>query len=210
MNNNLSEVYRERGDYSHATELAERALAIGEKIRNNNTILQALNNLAHVKVLQGAHAEALPFLNRCLALATEKGSKERIAEAQWLMAQVALSRGEIGSAAEIAQRALTLAQPIGKRYEASILRTLAQIATAQHQLADARGFIEQSITIWSGLKNRFEIAKCQRDLAGTQRSEGEYANAEATLRQAIETFSQLGAIDELKRTRAELDRHPTF
>lgn len=203
LNNNLSELYRERGDYSRALELAERALAIGEKIRNNNTILQALNNLAHVQILQNAHADALPILNRCLALATEKGSKERIAEAQWLMAQVALSRGEIDSAAELANRALTLAQSIGKRYEASVLTTLAQIASAQKKVTDARAFIERSIAIWSTLKNRFEIAKCQRHLAAIQRAEGNSADAHATICQAIETFSLLGAAGELKRAQSE-------
>jgi class 3 adenylate cyclase/predicted ATPase len=215
LHNNLSELYREKGDYRRASELGEQALSISEKIKNGNKMCQALNNLAHIMILQNEFGNALPYLERCLALATQMGSKERLAEAKWLMAQAQLGQGHVDTAEQLANEAFTLAQQVGKRYQASIARTLAQIALAQKQFALAHQYIEQSITLWTSLKNRFELAKSHYQLGMILRAEGEFDRARAILTNALDTFSQLGATAERERAQHALAQltenlnHPT-
>ncbi len=202
--NNLSELYREQGDYPRALELGVRALSISEKIKNGNKTCQALNNLAHLKILQNEFAEALPYLERCLALATQMGSKERLTEAKWLLAQAHLGQNRLDTAEHLAHEALTLAQQVGKRYEAIIARTLAQIALAQKRFAQAHQYIEQSIAIWTTLKNRFELAKSQYQLGMILYAENKFDQAREMLTQAFETFAQLEARAERARAQHAL------
>ena len=206
LNNNIGNLYRHKGDYAHATELFQAALNIALRTKNDNATCLALNNWAHVDALQGQFENAIAHLERSLAIATEMGHKEHLAEAHWLLAEARLGRDELEAAGDSAQEALKLASEIGRQLiEGQVLRILAKIARAQHNLVLANNYVQKSFDIFGSLKNPFELAISQVELAIVQRDCRQYAEARTTLETAYATFSRLGAEGERKRARAELD-----
>jgi tetratricopeptide (TPR) repeat protein len=205
LNNNLCELYSDLGNYPQAIALGEKALTIAEKIRHNNNLCQALNNLARVKILQNDFSAAIGYLTRCLDINKEMGSKEKIAEAEWLCAEAELGLDHLELARQAAEHAVALAAEIGRRLlEAKALRTLGKIQRRCGDLPAAYTNIENSCTILTALKNPFELAKSQYDLALIQRAQGQFADARRTLQQALDTFTRLGAEAEKTYAQREL------
>jgi tetratricopeptide (TPR) repeat protein len=61
---------REEGDYKRATEVAQRALELGERELgpNHPDVAQSLNNLAELYRAQGQYAQAEPLYKQALAM----------------------------------------------------------------------------------------------------------------------------------------------
>ncbi|MBI3912978.1 MAG: tetratricopeptide repeat protein, partial [Chloroflexi bacterium] len=207
LNNNIALPYREKGDFARAGEHLRRALEIAEKIKNGNLLCLALNNLAHVAVLESAFDLAKDYLARCLVVARETGSKEHLAEALWLLSECNFGRNEVAEARKNAAESQGIAAQIGTRLiEGEVLRTLAKVAQSQGELETAEKLIQSGLLIFTDLKNPFELAKTQVQLALLQRDRGQIAEARATLETAYATFARLGAEAERQHAQAELDR----
>ncbi len=207
LTNNLGVPFREKGEFVRAIELFESALLIAQRIKNRNVACYALNNLAQVHLVQGNFTSAISYLQQSIVLANEMGSKEHLAEAQWLAAESHIGLGDLAKADSFAQNALEIASEIGKRLiEGQVLRTLGKIEHAERNLPATEDFLKRSITIFTELKNPFELAKSQFHYALLQRERGQVTEARATLETAYATFARLGAEAERQRTRAELDR----
>ncbi len=207
LSNNLGSSYREKGDYTRATELCVRALETAEKIKHSNLLCFALNNLANIKVQQGEFDLAFGYASRCLETANRIKSKEHNAEAHWLSAEAHLGRNQLELARTHAQQAVDIASSNSLRLiQGQALRTLAKIARAQKQLAQASDYIQRSLTIFSELENPFELARSQYLLGLLLFDQGKIPIASVALDGAMATFARLGARGEDGRARAELTR----
>lgn len=206
LSTHLGIVYRNKGDYARAVRYSERALEIAEKIKNGATLTLALINLAIVKVLQGDADAAIAHLMRSRAIASEMGYREREAEAQWVLAESRLLVNDLAEAEELASQAVKLASEIGRRlFEGQALRTLGKIARLRRDLGAAQIYLQRSQAIFIEIKEVFELAKTQFEIALVQRDQGCSAEARATLSNAHVTFARLGAEADRALARAELD-----
>lgn len=205
LNNNLGELYRAKGDYVRAMELGQKALAIGELIKSGRIVLLALNNLAYIKLLQGQFEGAILDLNRSLNTAIDMGSRELQADTQRLLGEAYLGEKQMDQASHAALQALTITTEIGNRLiEGQVLRTLGRISFAKADLAGAGRHFQASLSIFSNLKNPFELAETQAELALLECMRGHSSQARQLLETACATFERLGAETEIQRARTEV------
>ncbi len=166
-----------------------------------------MNNLANVEIQQDCFETAIPFLNQSSEIASEMGAKEHLAEAEWLLAEAHLGLNHIDQAKQLANHAVQVASEAGTRLiQGQALRTLSKIARAQKEWTVAEDHIRKSMEICSELRNPFELARSQYQLALLQRERGLWTDARAALENAHNPFVRLGADGERRRTRVDLER----
>ncbi|MBD2354891.1 tetratricopeptide repeat protein [Tolypothrix sp. FACHB-123] len=186
LNEQVTQLY-EQGKYSEAIALAEKVLAIGEKVlgKEHPNVATLLNNLALLYSSQGSYAKAEGLYLRSLAIREQVLGKEHPDVAQSLnnLASLYSSQRNYAKAEPLFLRSLAIReQVLGKEHPdvATSLNNLAELYSSQGSYAKAEPLYLRSLAILEKVlgKEHPNVAKSLNNLGLLYRLQGSYTKAE--------------------------------
>ncbi|MCB9446422.1 MAG: tetratricopeptide repeat protein [Ardenticatenaceae bacterium] len=111
--NNISQIFKARGDYDTALDFLQRSLKISQEIGDKSGEGTTLNNISQIYDARGDYDTALDFLQRSLKISQEIGDKYGEGTTLNNMATTAHARGDYDTALDFLQRSLKISQEIG-------------------------------------------------------------------------------------------------
>src|SRR5215472_8560592 len=183
-----------QGRYSEAIPLAQRALAIREKVLGpeHPDTATSLNNLAELYKETGAYAQAEPLLKRALAINEKALGPEHPTTAVWLNNLAALYRatGAYAQAEPLYQRALAIKEKVlGPDHPstATALNNLAELYEETGAYTQAEPLFQRALAIYEkklGPEHPL-TATALNNLALLYKETGAYAQAEPLYQRAL-------------------------
>ena len=168
LNQKAFQLYNE-GKYSAAIPLAERALAIREKVlgKEHPDVANSLNNLALTYKLQGNYQQAEPLLQRALAIYEKVLGKEHpdVANSLNNLANLYQDQGNYQQAEPLYQRALAIREKVlGKEHPsvATSLNNLATLYQVQGDISRAADFLRRGLEVQEHNLNLLNVVSEQR------------------------------------------------
>jgi Nif-specific regulatory protein len=200
----LARLTKKRGDISKALEYAQKALAGGERARDEDLIAEAAYVLASIEDERGNVDEAERYLGRSLSIFEANHTLHGLARAHTAAAVVVLQRGDIEAAVRHAEIGERFARQLGDRFSlakndwawAKIHGSRGDRDAATAKFDEARAALEE-------LDAPYELGRLLFDV-GLLRDEPEEATQ--TIRSAIRIFERLDATHDLERARGALFR----
>ncbi|MBW4671734.1 MAG: tetratricopeptide repeat protein [Cyanomargarita calcarea GSE-NOS-MK-12-04C] len=186
LNQQVVQLYQQ-GKYIEAIPLAERALAIREKVlgREHPDVASSLNNLAALYKSQGNYAKAEPLYLRALTIREKVLGREHpdVATSLNNLAFLYESQGNYSKAEPLYLRSLAILEKVlGREHPlvASSLNNLAGIYRLQGNYAKAEPLLVRSLAIREKVLGREhpDVATSLNNLAVVYYSQGNYAKAE--------------------------------
>jgi tetratricopeptide (TPR) repeat protein len=186
---------RERGRYTDAKPLSERALAIREKApasEHPDDVATSLNNLAGLYRIQGQYAKAEPLFERALAI-REKALGPEDPKVAWSLnglATLYVAQGQYAKAEPLYERALAIREKALGPEDRDVARSLNGLATlyaAKGQCAKAEPLHERALAIREKALGPEDpkVARSLNGLAKLYTDQGQYAKAEPLYERAL-------------------------
>lgn len=198
---NLGRIYVLRGETAQAREYLRAARTLAERIHDLDQTCLALNVMAEAELVDENWPAAIPLLEASLHTAAEIGSRDHTSQASQLMAEARFQSGDLTGAVELARRAIEIAQEMGSlQTKASAFRVLGAAECAGQNWTEAETHLSQSIGIFDELKNEFEAARSELELALLYRDRGTDLDSRALLERCRDRFSRLGVKAYVRRT----------
>ncbi|MBD2202795.1 CHAT domain-containing protein [Calothrix sp. FACHB-1219] len=199
LNQQAVKLYRQ-GKYGEAIPLAEKALAIREKIlgKEHPLVAQGLNNLAALYQSQGNNAKAESLYLRSLAIQEKVLGTEHPKLANSLNNLAALYReqGNYAKAEPLYLRSLAIYEKVGVKEHpdlANSLNNLAELYREQGNYAKAEPLYLRSLAMYEKLlgKEHPNVAISLNNLALLYQSQGNYAKAEPLYLRSLAMYEKL-------------------
>jgi tetratricopeptide (TPR) repeat protein len=182
----------ERGRYTDAEPLYDRALVIREKTLNPDHphLANSLSNLADLYYTQGRYAKAEAFYERALAIREKAlGSEHRdVAEILNNLAMLCEDQGRHAQAETLYKRALAILEDCSEdRDVAKIPINLAALYDKQGRYAQAEPLYQRALLILEEVlpPDHPDRANCLNNLGRFYANQGQYPKAEPLYRQAL-------------------------
>ncbi|MBW4671722.1 MAG: tetratricopeptide repeat protein [Cyanomargarita calcarea GSE-NOS-MK-12-04C] len=186
LNQQVEQLYKE-GKYTEAIPLAEKALAIREKVLGleHSDVATSLNNLARLYRLQGNYGKAEPLYLRSLTIYEKVLGQEHPLVAISLnnLALLYYSQGNYASSEPLLVRSLAISEKVLGRehpYVATSLNNLAELYRLQGNYAKAEPLLLRSLAISEKVlgQEHPDVAQSLNNLAALYQSQGNYGKAE--------------------------------
>jgi Nif-specific regulatory protein len=200
----LARLTRKRGDIGKSLEYGQKALAAGERARDEDLIGEAAYVLASIEDERGNGQEAESYLRRALEIFENNRTPHGLARARVAAAVIALGKGDLEESERHARLAEDLSRQLGDRF------TLAKADWAWARIFAARGDRESAAAKFEAARGCFEELGTPYELGrllfdiGLLREEAD--DAIQTINAAIRVFERLGATHDLERARGALFR----
>lgn len=202
LNRRVMELYG-AGRYDEALPLAERALALREKVFGGEhaAVAQSLNHLAMLCEARGDYARAESLYGRALVLREKLHGAEHPEVAAMLnnLAGLYYVKGDYARAEPLYRRALSIREKAAGGDELEIASPLNNLALLYHVTGDyarAEPLYERALAIREKLlgAEHPDVAASLDSLAGLNFTRGDYARAEPLYRRALSIYEKaLGA-----------------
>ncbi|MBD2212959.1 tetratricopeptide repeat protein [Nostoc linckia FACHB-104] len=189
LNQQVEQMYQQ-GKYSEALPLAERALAIREKLltKKHPDVANSLNNLALLYSSQGSYAKAEGLYLRSLAIREKVLGQQHpdVANSLNNLALLYYSQGSYAKAEGLYFRSLAILEKVlGKEHPlvAQSLNNLAELYRLQGNYTKAEPLLVRSLAIVEKVLNKEHplMAQSLNNLALIYLSQGSYAKTEPLL-----------------------------
>ena len=145
VNEGLSLLMRQRGDYAEAVRYAEMAVDEFRQDGNPHFVASAQLTLAGAERARGELAEALRLVEEVLSQARQMGWKGRERSAEYLRGELLREMGHPDQAEPAARRALELVREMKfKEEEVECLLSLGQVLLALKRRQEAREVLQQA------------------------------------------------------------------
>ncbi|MBE9004106.1 CHAT domain-containing protein [Fortiea sp. LEGE XX443] len=193
LNQQVDKLYQE-GKYTTAIPLAERALAIREKVlgKEHPDVATSLNNLAFLYQRQGKYQQAESLYQRSLAIRKKVLGKEHPAVATSLnnLAELYRAQEKYQQAEPLYLRALAIWEKVlGQEHlnVASSLNNLALLYLAQDNYQQAEPLFQRSLAIAEKIfgKEHPNVATSLNNLAQLYDAQGKYQQAEPLYQRSL-------------------------
>ncbi len=200
----LARLTKKRGDIAKALEYAQKAMAAGERARDEDLIAEAAYVLASIEDERGNLEESEKYLNRSMQIFEANRTLHGLARAHTAAACMVLQKGDVDGATKHAETAEQFARQLGDRF------SLAKNEWAWAKIHNARGDRDAAQSKFDSARTTFEEVDAPYELArllfdiGVLRDEPEEATQ--TIRGAIKIFERLDASLDLERSRGALFR----
>ncbi|AUD03699.1 tetratricopeptide repeat protein [Spirosoma pollinicola] len=113
--NNISQIYRARGDNEQALQYLQQSLAIQQEIGDRRGEGATLNNISQIYRARGDNEQALQYLQQSLAIRQEIGDRRGEGTSLNNISQIYRARGDNEQALQYLQQSLAIQQEIGDR-----------------------------------------------------------------------------------------------
>jgi predicted ATPase/DNA-binding XRE family transcriptional regulator len=185
------------GRRDRALALAEEALALGERTKDQSDISNALALLGSIALARGAEDEAATYFTESYVAAKrakDAGDPHQISLALLNLGELARKRGDVARATEFLEEALAGVQAIDMTWGiANILTLLGHLARGQQDYERAKVRYRESLALYHRLGNATYTAWCLEGIAAVACAERRYQHATrlcaaaAALRAAAQT-----------------------
>jgi eukaryotic-like serine/threonine-protein kinase len=195
------------GEMSDAKRHLQEAVAISREIGDQSNLAGALSNLAGVLSAEGNPTAAKDMLEECLRIWRQIGEKNGIASALVNLADVRFTLGDLEKSQELFSEALRVFTEI--RNQPGIgysLHSMGRIMMAEGELAAARQKYQDALAIREKLENKGFTIDSRLRLAELSIEEGHAAEAEASIRHAVEEYHAQSDVDDQAEALAVLVR----
>jgi tetratricopeptide (TPR) repeat protein len=194
---NTVAIFRWReGKLAEARRIWEQSLAAYREIGDRQGIARLLNNIAAVVEMQGDLGRATAMYEEALATQREAGERRAVAVALVNLGRIASERGDLARALHTYDQALAINRATGEKSTvAGNLHHIAEVLYAEGNLPEARKKDEEALAMLVQLGEELFMPEARVALARVAIEEGRPAEAEATARQAAQTFSKHKASD---------------
>ena len=200
----MSRLTKKRGDIARALEYGQKALAAGERGRDEDLIAEAAYVLASIEDERGNAAEAERYLRRAMSIFESNRTLHGLARAHAAAAVLVLNEGDLDKAMEHAQAGERISRQLGDRFSlAKNDWARAKILSAQGDRETAAAKFESVRAVFEELDTPYELGRLLFDI-GLLREEPDEATH--TIRSAIRIFERLEASHDLERARGALFR----
>ncbi|HET8774587.1 MAG TPA: sigma 54-interacting transcriptional regulator [Thermoanaerobaculia bacterium] len=200
----MARLTKKRGDIAKALEYAQKALAAGERGRDEDLIAEASYVLASIEDERGNLEEAERHLDRALRIFEANHTLHGLARAHTATAALVLQHGDLEKAMEHVELGERYARQVGDRF------ALAKNDWARAKIDSARGDRDAAAAKFESVRATFEELDTPYDLGrllfdiGLLREEPD--DATQMIRSAIRIFERLDATHDLERARGALFR----
>jgi Nif-specific regulatory protein len=200
----LARLTKKRGDIAMALEYAQKALAAGERARDEDLIAEAAYVLASIEDERGNIAEAERYLTRAMQIFEANRTLHGLARGHTAAAVLVLQKDDLEAAVRHAQLGEQFARQLGDRF------SLAKNDWAWAKIHGSRGEREAAAAKFDHVRatleeldTPYELGRLLFDI-GLLREEPE--DATQMIRSAIRIFEKLDATHDLERARGALFR----
>ncbi|BBD57794.1 peptidase-like protein [Nostoc sp. HK-01] len=199
LSQQVDKLYQE-GKYSAAIPLAERVLAIREKVlgKEHPDVATSLNNLAYLYSAQGKYQQAETVYLRALAITEKVLGKEHpdVATSLNNLAYLYSEQGNYQQAELLYLRALAIREKVlGKEHPdvALSLNNLAELYRVQGKYQQAEPLYLRSLAILEKVlgKEHPDVATSLNNLAALYHAQGKYQQAEPLYQRALAITEKL-------------------
>jgi len=200
----LARLTKKRGDIAKALEYAQKALAAGERGRDEDLIAEAAYVLASIEDERGNADEAERYLDRAMKIFEANHTLHGLTRTHTAAAVIVLQRGDLEKATHHAELGEQLARQLGDRFSlAKNDWARAKILSATGERDAAAAKFEAVRAMFEELDTPYELGRLLFDI-GLLREEAE--DATQVIRSAIRIFERLDASHDLERARGALFR----
>jgi len=194
----LGFVFYHQGNYQQSLAAYQEALRIDRSLGSAHQEANTLMNMALTLSADGQFQEAAAAARQALERAEALHAQRLKAEALIALAEAALGTGDSEAAITAASAAVTLSHAIGSKYDEGIARRLlGQLAALRDESYDTH--FTESMALFEAIKNRFELARTWAAYGVLLRANRNQIAGTAYLKQARNTFLEIGANGELQR-----------
>jgi Nif-specific regulatory protein len=200
----LARLTRKRGDIAKALEYAQKALAAGERARDEDLIAEAAYILASIEDERDNLEESEKHLTRAMGIYQANKTLPGLARAHTASSALALRKNELEEAIRHAEMGETYARQLGDRFNlAKSDWAWAKICAYKGDREAANARFESARVALEELDAPYDLARLLFDI-GIVRDDPEEATQ--TIRSAIRLFERLDASLDLERARGALFR----
>jgi eukaryotic-like serine/threonine-protein kinase len=187
--NEIALVYESRGDLRMAEKFYRESYLWFLKAGHRKNASVLASNVGGILLLQGRFKNAEDILHRALALAHESGSKDPEVAVRRNLSELALLRGNFADALEKIQAIHNLDNQDFTGHVDDLER-MGRVFAAQNDLGGARAHLLEAIGMAEKIGAKGQAAQSHLALAQLDLEEGNVAQAEQPIRNALETFRQ--------------------
>ncbi|MBW4651003.1 MAG: tetratricopeptide repeat protein [Kastovskya adunca ATA6-11-RM4] len=199
LNQQVFQLYNQ-GQYAAAIPLAERALAIMEKVlgQEHPDVATSLNNLANLYKEMGNYSTAEPLYQRALAI-LEKVLGQAHPDVALTLNNLALLyqlQGNYSTAEPLYQRSLAILEKVlGQEHPsvATTLNNLALLYQLQGNYSTAESLLQRSLAIYEKVlgQEHPSVATTLNNLATLYRDMGNYSTAEPLYQRSLAIYEKV-------------------
>jgi tetratricopeptide (TPR) repeat protein len=191
--NNISQIYKARGDYDTALRYLEQSLGICQEIGNKAGEGTTLNNMATTAYARGDYDTALRYLEQSLGIQQEIGDKAGEGTTLNNMATTAYARGDYDTALRYLEQSLGICQEIGnKAGEGTTLNNISGIYRARGDYDTALRYLEQSLGIRQEIGDKAGEGATLNNISQIYKARGDYDTALRYLEQSLGIQQEIG------------------
>jgi Nif-specific regulatory protein len=199
----LARLTKKRGDIARALEYAQKALAAGERARDEDLIAEAAYVVASIEDERGNTEDAAKYLSRALAIFENNRTLHGLARAHTATAVFVL-QNDLELAVKHARLGEQYAKQVGDKFSlAKNDWAWAKIHGQRGEREAATAKFDAARVCFEELETPYELARLLFDI-GLLKEEPE--EAIHTIREAIRIFERLDATHDLERARGALFR----
>jgi Nif-specific regulatory protein len=200
----MARLTKKRGDIAGALEYAQKALAAGERARDEDLIAEASYVIASIEDERGNLEEADTYLSRAMRIFESNRTLRGLARAHTAAACICLEKASIEEAVRHAELGREYANQAGDRFaQAKNDWAWAKILGVRGEREDAAAKFETVRALLEELETPYELGRLLFDI-GLLRDDPEEATQ--TIRSAIRIFEMLEATHDLERARGAMFR----
>jgi Nif-specific regulatory protein len=200
----LARLTQKKGDIAKALEYAQKALAAGERSRDEDLIAESSYVLAAIEDDRENHFESSRFLARAMEIFEANHTVQGLARSHTAAAALALRDQRVDEAVRHAELGEKYARELDDRFTlAKNDWAWAKIHSFRGEREAAHAKFEAARALFEELDTPYELARLLFDM-GLLREEADEATQ--TIRSAIRIFERLDASGDLERARGALFR----
>jgi tetratricopeptide (TPR) repeat protein len=191
--NNISQVYKARGDYETALKYLEQSLEIGRDIGDKKGEATILNNMGTIAHARGDYETALKYLEQSLEIGRDIGNKAGEGATLNNIGGIHRARGDYETALKYLKQSLKIHREIGdKAGEGTTLNNISGIYHARGDYETALKYLEQSLKIRREIGDKAGEGAALNNLSQIFDSRGDYERALKYLEQSLNIRREIG------------------
>jgi CHAT domain-containing protein len=190
--NNIGRVYQSLGEMQKALEKYNESLLIKREIGDRRGEAVTLNNIGGVHWSVGEMQKALGKFNESLSIRREVGDRNGEANTLGMISKAYRSSGEIQKALEKLSESLQISRAVGnRRTEAAALTHIGVIYLSTGEIQKALEKLNESLPIKRTVGDRYGEADTLLEITRAEQKQGNLAQANQTIEQAIDIIESL-------------------
>jgi tetratricopeptide (TPR) repeat protein/serine phosphatase RsbU (regulator of sigma subunit) len=191
--NLIGSIHYAQGRYAEALEAYQKALAIHERIGDQQGIASSYNNIGTIHNAKGQYAEALEAYQKALTIRERIGDQQGLADCYNNIGNIHNAKGQYAEALEAYQKALAIYERIDNPWGVAACRNnIGLIHHAQGRYTEALEAHQKALTIRERIGDQQGIAACYNNIGNIHYAQGRYAEALEAYQKALAIHERIG------------------